>query len=92
MKKIGIKFLAPLDYESFESFQYLLEYDFDYDDLEVAIMDQAIIPLDMDEEEDRADDLEVLKTLLEAYDSDQEQYELYLFDQAWLPSTLEELV
>jgi hypothetical protein len=85
MKKIGIKFLENLEYEQFESFQYLFEFDFEYDDLVDNIVDKKVIELDIDddEEEDRVEDIEVLSELLKAFDEQETKYELFVFDNEW---------
>ena len=85
MRKIGIKIVNPLNYEQFESFQYLLEYDFEYEDIESYIEEKKIIELDIDEddEEDRAEDIEALQALLFAFDSDKIEYQLYIFEELW---------
>ncbi|MCK5853585.1 MAG: hypothetical protein KAG56_00100 [Sulfurovaceae bacterium] len=89
--KIGIKFTQKLTYEQFESFQYLLQYDFEYEDIETYIEEQKIIELDIDDEEDRADDLEVLQAILEEFDRDEVMYELYEFDEKWEKRELAQL-
>ena len=85
MKKVGIRFLHHIEYEPFESFQYLLDYDFDYFDLEEAIEKGEILELDLEEEdkEDRAEDIEVLNRLLEEFDKEDIRYELFVFDGEW---------
>jgi len=85
MNKIGIKILKSLDYEAFESFQYLLDYDFDYDMLEEYIKDEKIIELDIDddEKEDREEDIEALLAILGAFDREKIAYELYMFEKNW---------
>ena len=85
MRKIGIKIVNPLNYEQFESFQYLLEYDFEYEDIESYIEEKKIIELDIDEDdvEDRAEDIEALQALLFAFDSDKIEYQLYIFEELW---------
>ena len=85
MKRIGIKFLENLEYEQFESFQYLLEFDFEYDDLVDCIIDKKVIELDIDddEEEDRAEDIEVLTELLKAFDLKETKYEMFVFENEW---------
>jgi len=85
MKKIGIKFLENLEYEQFESFQYLLDFDFEYDDLVDAIVDQKVVELDIedDEVEDRAEDIEVLTELLKSFDEQETKYELYVLEDEW---------
>jgi len=92
MKKIGIKFLQILSYEQFESFQYLLEYDFEYENMKEAIKEQKVIPLDMEEEEDYADDIEVLNALLVEFDGEEIEYELYVWDGEWRGCKLSELL
>ena len=92
MKKIGIKFVQTLSYEQFESFQYLLEYDFEYDNMEEAIEKEQVIPLDMDDEEDYADDIEILNVLLSAFDAEEVGYELYVWDEEWRSCSLSELL
>ena len=87
LQKIGIKFLQNLSYEQFESFQYLLEYDFEYEKMEEG----QIITLDVDEEEDYADDIEVLNALLVEFDVEEIGYELYVWDEEWKSISLEEI-
>ncbi len=84
MKKVGIRFLHHIEYEPFESFQYLLDYDFDYFDLEEAIEKGEILELDLEEDkEDRAEDIEVLNELLKEFDKQGIEYELFIFDNGW---------
>ena len=85
MKKIGIKFLQYIEYEPFESFQYLLDYDYDYFDLEASVEKGEVLELDLeeDDEEDRADDIEVLNEFLGEFDKQEIKYELYVFDDEW---------
>jgi len=91
MDKIGIKILENIDYEQFESFQYLLDYDFEYEDMISAIEEQKIIELDIEEDEDREEDLEALKVLLAEFDAQELEYELYSFSQEWEPKELGQL-
>jgi len=90
MNKIGIKILKSLDYEAFESFQYLLDYDFEYDMLEEYIKDKKIIELDIDEDdkEDREEDIEALRAILGVFDREEIAYELYIFEKDWERRTL----
>ena len=85
MKKIGIKLLRALSYEEFESFQYLLDYDFEYEDIEENVTHNNIIELDIedDDEEDRVEDIEALNALLSGFDKDEVSYELYRLDKEW---------
>ena len=85
MKKVGIRFLQNIEYEPFESFQYLLDYDFDYFDLEESVEKGEILELDLeeDDEEDRADDIEVLNEFLGEFDKQDIKYELFVFDDGW---------
>jgi len=91
MKRIGIKFSDTLAYEAFESFQYLLDYDFEYEDLEESVAEQKVIELDIDDEEDRAEDIEVLTELLKAFDAQNIEYKLYVFESEWRVEALENL-
>ena len=92
MQKIGIKFLENLEYEQFESFQYLLDFDFEYDDLADAVVNKKVIELDIDEDvKDRVEDLEVLAELLKEFDKQGTNYELYLFENEWKKEALENI-
>jgi hypothetical protein len=91
MDKIGIKFLDNLTYEDFESFQYLLDYDFEYDDLCEHIKEQKTIELDIEEDEDRAEDLEALAVLLAEFDRKAIKYELHSFSDKWEVKELSQL-
>ncbi len=92
MDKIGIKFLNMFSYEDFESFQYLLDYDFEYDDLNEYVDEQKIIELDIEEDEDREEDLEALKVLLAEFDSKEIKYELYSLAEEWELKTLAQIL
>ena len=85
MKKVGIKFLKYIEYEPFESFQYLLDYDYDYFDLEESVEKGEILELDLeeDDQEDRADDIEVLNEFLGEFDKQDIKYELFVFEGEW---------
>ncbi len=92
MDKIGIKFLDNLTYEDFESFQYLLDYDFEYDDLNEYVEEKKIIELDIEEDEDREEDLEALRVLLAEFDSKEIKYELYSLAEEWELKNLAQIV
>ena len=91
MNKIGIKILENISYEQFERFEYLLHFDFEYDDMENHVEEQKIIELDIEEDEDREEDLEVLEALLAELDGTL-KYELYSFDTEWKQKAFSELV
>jgi hypothetical protein len=91
MNKIGIKFLDNLEYEEFESFQYLLDYDFEYDDMLKHIEEQKVISLDIEEDEDRVEDLEALHALLAEFDRKEIEYVLYSFSEQWELKELSEI-
>jgi len=91
MNKIGIKILENIDYEQFESFEYLLDYDFEYDDMITSIEEQKVITLDIEEDEDREEDLEALKILLVELDRQELKYELYSFANEWEKKELGQL-
>jgi len=94
MKKIGIKLLRELSYEEFESFQYLLDYDFEYENIEENVRTNSIIELDIedDDEEDRVEDIEALTALLRGFDMSKVGYELYMLDEAWQKVELPQVV
>ena len=91
MDKIGIKFLDILTYEDFESFQYFLDYDFEYDDMVKHIEEKKVIELDIEEDEDRIEDLEALHALLAEFDRKELKYELYSLLDKWESKDLSEL-
>ena len=93
MDKIGIKILSDLSYEQFERFEYLLDYDFEYDDMITSIEEQAIIEFDIeeDDDEDREEDFEALKELLEELDNEAVKYELYASIKKWEKKELGQL-
>ncbi len=93
MKKVGIKFLQNIEYEPFESFQYLLDYDFDYFDLEEYVYKGKILELDLEDEdkEDRVEDIEVLNELLGEFDKQGIEYELFVFDNGWRKEELKNI-
>ncbi len=83
MKKIGIKFEKVLNYERFEPFQYWLSAEFEYEDLEKHIKQAEIIELELEEDEDREEDIEMLKVFLEKFDKDEIAYELFVMNDKW---------
>ena len=91
MNKIGIKILENISYEQFERFEYLLHFDFEYDDMENHVEEQKVIELDIEEDEDREEDFEVLEALLAELDGTL-KYELYSFDKEWEQKEFSELV
>ena len=90
MNKIGIKFLENMSYEQFESFGYVFPFDFEYEDMENHVDKQKVIELDIEEDEDREEDLEVLQVLLAGLESAL-KYELYSFDTEWEKKEFSEL-
>ena len=91
MKKIGIKFFNNLEYEQFEACQYLLDFDFEYDDLEEYIENGTIIELDIEEDEDRVEDIEALKELVQSFEEQDVKYELFVFENEWSKEVLENI-
>jgi len=91
MKKIGIKFFNNLEYEQFEACQYLLDFDFEYDDLEEYIENGTIIELDIEEDEDRVEDIEALKELVQSFEEQDVKYELFVFENEWSKEMLENI-
>jgi len=90
MDKIGIKLLEKMSYEQFESFGYLFPFDFEYEDMENYVEEQKVIELDIEEDEEREEDLEVLKALLSQLE-DSFSYELSVFKNEWIPRKFSEL-
>jgi hypothetical protein len=91
MDKIGIKILDNLSYEEFESFQYFLDYDFEYSDMIEYIEKEKVIELDIEEDEDRDEDIEALKILLNEFNSREIKYEIYSYSNEWRSKTLSEI-
>ncbi len=89
MQKIGIKFDKILDYEDFEPLQYWLDYDFEYEDLEEHIEQKKVIELELEEDEDREEDIEMLKEFLSKFDRDEVAYEVFIFDEKWEKKKIE---
>jgi hypothetical protein len=92
MKKIGIKFEKLLDYERFEPLQYWLDYDFEFEDLEEHIEAKKVIKLEFEEDEDRAEDIEMLQVFLEKFDNDEIVYELFVMNDEWEKEELKNIV
>lgn len=83
MNKVGLKLFKILDYELFEPLQYWLDYEFEYDTLLECIQNNEVIELDLEEDDDRAEDLEMLKFYLEKLDKEEIKYELYVLENEW---------
>jgi hypothetical protein len=92
MKKIGIKFEKLLDYEGFEPLQYWLDYDFEYENLEEFFETKRVIELEFEEDEDRAEDIEMLQSFLEKFDKDEIAYELFVMNDEWDKEELKNIV
>ena len=56
------------------------------------IENQKVIELDIEEDEDRAEDLEALAVLLADFDTKKIKYELYSFSDEWRYKKLSEIV
>jgi hypothetical protein len=92
MKKIGIKFKNVWDYEGYESFWHWLDYDFEYEDLIAAISDNRVIELDIEEDEDREEDILMLKDFLKQFDDAGIAYEMFVMNDDWEKIALNEIV
>jgi disulfide oxidoreductase YuzD len=92
MQKIGIKFEKLLDYERFEPLQYWLDYDFEYENLEEFFETKKVIELEFEEDEDRAEDIEMLQSFLEKFDNDEIVYELFVMNDEWEKEELKNIV
>jgi len=91
MDKVGLKFFKELDYDLFESLQYWLDYDFEYDDLLKSLEKKAVIELDLEEDEDREEDIEMLQTFLERFEALEIPYKLFVKRGDWVTIKLEEI-
>ena len=84
MQKIGIKFEKVLAYDSFEPLQHWLDFDFEYEDLEEYIEQKKVIELEIEEDEDREEDMKMLKVFLEKFNKDEISYELFVMNDEWV--------
>jgi len=94
MQTLGIKFLDKLSYETFERWQYLLDYEMDYDDLNEAIEEGKIITLDMEDQdpEEWQDDIAMLKMLLSILEQEAIGYALYHLEESWQPMAISKIL
>lgn len=84
MNKVGLKLFEPLDYELFEPLQYWLDYEFEYDEVLESIEKNEVISLDLEEDEDRVEDLEMLEEFLKKLGEEEVKYELYVLENEWI--------
>ena len=91
MNKIGIKILSNLDFDQFEALEYWLDFDFEYDDMVNFIAEQKIITLDMEEDEDREEDVAMLQKFLTDFATEKVEYETFTFNEEWEKVELENL-
>ena len=92
MEKIGIKFDKKLDYERFEPLQYWLNHEFEYEDLDEYLEEGKVIELELEEDEDRREDIEMLEAFLEKFDNDKIVYELFTMNDEWERKELHTIV
>ena len=92
MKKIGIKFFKDLDYERFEPLQYWLNHDVEHEDVLELITKEEIIELELEDDEDRVEDIEMLQAFLEKFNKDEIAYEVFVMNDKWEKSELENIV
>lgn len=78
MDKIGLKLFKHLDYDEFEPLQYWLDYDFEYDNLIEAVDNGEVIELDLEDDEDREEDIKMLQTFLERFKQEEIAFELFI--------------
>ena len=83
MRKIGIRFEKALDYERFEPLQYWLDHEFEFEDLAEYIEVKKVIELEFEEDEDRAEDIEMLQAFLAKFDKDEIVYEIFVMKDEW---------
>jgi len=92
MKKIGIKFEKLLDYERYEPLQHWLDFDFEYEDLEAFVTENRVIELELEEDEDREEDILMLKAFLSQFDNDEIAYEIFEMNDDWEKIALNAIV
>jgi len=83
MRKIGIKFEKVLDYERYEPLQHWLDFDFEYEDLEAYVTENRVIELELEEDEDREEDILMLKAFLNQFENDEVAYEIFVMNNDW---------
>jgi len=83
MNTVGIKLFEILDYELFERLQYWLDYDFEYDELREHIERNQVIPLELEEDEDREEDIEMLQNFLEKFKQNNIAFEIFVREDEW---------
>lgn len=83
MNKVGIKLFEILDYELFERLQYWLDYDFEYDELKEHIESNQVITLELEEDEDREEDIEMLQNFLEKFKQKNIAFETFVMEDEW---------
>jgi len=92
MKRIGIKFYDGLDYELFEPLQYWLDYDFEYEAFLEDIEKDEVIALELEEDEDRVEDIEMLQAFLMKLGAKEIKYSLFEMNGDWKKVALEKIV
>ena len=92
MKKIGIKLFKDLDYEHFEPLQYWLNHDVEHEDVLELISKEEIIELELEDDEDRAEDIEMLQAFLKKFDNDGIVYELFVMNDEWKKSEFKDIL
>jgi hypothetical protein len=92
MKKIGIKFDKVLDYERYEPLQYWLDSEFEYEDLDAYVSEKKVIELELEVDEDREEDIEMLQAFLEKFDKDEISYELFVMNDEWEKEELKNII
>ena len=92
MKKIGIKFEKLLDYERYEPLEHWLDFDFEYEDLEASVAENRVIELELEEDEDRKEDILMLKAFLSQFDKDEIAYEIFVMNDDWEKIALNAIV
>lgn len=92
MTKIGLKLFTMVEYEMFESLQYWLDYDFEYDDLIESIENKQVIELDLEEDEDREEDIEMLQAFLKRLETNKIEFKIYIKREDWLEEEVTNIV
>ncbi|CAA6806448.1 MAG: Unknown protein [uncultured Sulfurovum sp.] len=92
MDKIGLKFDKALDYELFEPLQYWLDYEIEYEDILENIENNEVIELELEEDEDRGEDIAMLQAFLAKFTEEKIVYELFVMNDEWERKELDNII
>ncbi|CAA6826857.1 MAG: Unknown protein [uncultured Sulfurovum sp.] len=83
MDKVGLKLSKVIDYDLFEPLQYWLDYEVEYEDILGYIQSDEVIELELEEDENRVEDLEMLGIFLEKFTQSEICYEVFVMNKEW---------